>query len=194
MFTKGDGFSVHSPLSRSEKDFLLQFMRGSEERVLNDEYLSSDQRAAFNIVKSGHGTRRNPAQQRLRRHWAQQLGVRVHEGAKGGWWNIVGGVSPKGTYGRSPPEGWPQSPPAWDHPSIWVRGQKFLIAVSQPYPWSLNDAIDEINEFAGSYELSFKISNFPSWYYPGCCWFIEWYSKKSPKEGLINPRYGGHGG
>ena len=182
MLRKGDEFSAHSPLSASEKEFLLQYVGGSEERVLNEEYLSNDQLAAFNIVKSGNGSQRNPPQQRLKENWAQQLGVRLHRGAKGGWWNIAGGVSPKGTYGQSPPEGWPEAPPAWDHGSLWVRGTTILVAVSQPYPWILIKYIEEINDFADTYGLSFRVSNFHSWYYPGCCWFIEWYSNQSPDD------------
>lgn len=182
MLKKGGPVSLKSPLASSEKEFLLQFVGGSEARVLDDEYLNSDQLAAFEVVKSGDSTRRNPAKKRLMRHWAQQLNVRLHSGVKGGWWNIAGGISPKGTYGQSPPEGWPQRPPAWDHSSIWVRGKRFLIAVSQPYPWLLMKEIDQMNEFADSYELNFEISNHPSWYYPGCCWFIEWYSKNSPDD------------
>ena len=182
MLEKGESFSAHSPLSRQEKEFLLQFVGGSEERVLNDKYLSSNQLAAFNIVKSENGAGRNPPKQRLIRHWAQQLGVRLNRGAKGGWWSIAGCESPKGTYGQSPPEGWPQRPPAWDHTSLWDRGTGILIAVSQPYPWMLIRDIGEINEFADSYGLKFKISNHPSWYYPGCCWFVEWYSNQSPED------------
>ena len=190
MLGMGKEFSAHSPLSRNEKEFLLQFEGGSKERVLNDECLNDEQLAASNDVKSGNGSRRNRPQQRLKNNWAQQLGVRLHRGSKGGWWNIAGGVSPKGTYGRSLPEGWPKSPPAWDHGSLWVRGTRILVAVSQPYPWMLIKNIEEVNGFAKTYGLSFKVSNFPSWHYPGFCWFFEWYSNQSPDD--IMEHYNSH--
>ena len=58
----------------------------------------------------------------------------------------------------SPPRDWPESPPAWDHPSIWVRDGRLIVAVSQPNPWLLNDEIESLNEFAGEYGFRFKIS------------------------------------
>ena len=182
MPKKGERFTAHSPLSLREKEFLAQFNGGSGERVLNDEYLSSDQIAAFDLARLGDANRNSPAKQRLVNQWTHQLGVRIHKGVKGGWWKLAGGVSPKGTYGRSPPEGWPARLPAWDHGSLWARDAEILLAVSQPYPWKLIDDLGEINEFAESFGLNFKISNFPSWYFPGCCWFIEWYSSLGPRD------------
>ena len=54
-----------------------------------------------------------------------------------------------------------------------------IVAVSQPYPWLLNDEIESLNEFAGEYGFRFKISNYTSWHYPSRCWFIEWYGEDS---------------
>ena len=188
MLTKGDRFSVHSPLSQDSAAFLLQFVGGSEEQVLEQEHLNSDQRKAFKVVKAGESAYMNPASQKLMRVWSQQLDVQRLRGARTSWWNIAGGLSPKGTYGRSPPEGWPEKPPAWDHATIWGREKFPLIAVSQPYPWMLNRDIKAFNEFGDAYGLSFRISNFPSWHYPGQCWFIEWYSNQSPNDILEHYR------
>ncbi|MDE0330235.1 MAG: hypothetical protein OXL41_00045 [Nitrospinae bacterium] len=179
MLTKGDRFSATSPLSQENKKFLLTFLNSSEERVLSDENMSRDQHKVIEAKKQDDVSRRNKAQRQLQSHWADQLNVELCEDKRVHWWNVVGGVSPRGTYGQSPPKGWPEKPPAWDHSSIWVRGKIPLIAVSQPYPWKLNRDIEDLDEFADSYGLNFRISNYPSWYYPGHCWFIEWYSKQN---------------
>ena len=110
--------------------------------------------------------------------WANPLGV-TKATRRARWWQIVGGVSPKGTYGVSPPRDWPATPPAWDHASIWVRNVTPIVAVSQPYPWLLTKEIESLNEFASEYGFRFKVSNYPSWHHPSRCWFIEWYGKDS---------------
>lgn len=45
--------------------------------------------------------------------------------------------------------------------------------------WRLNREIESLNEFASEYGFRFKVSNYPSWHYPGRCWFIEWYGEDS---------------
>lgn len=177
MLTKGDRFSATSPLSQDDKEFLLTFLNSSEERVLSDENMSRDQHKV--IEAQNDDSRRSRARQRLQSHWADQLNVELHVGTRFRWWNVAGNVSPRGTYGQAPPEGWPEEPPAWDHSSIWVRGKTPLVAVSQPYPWKLNEDIEDLDEFADCYGLNFRISNYPSWHYPGRCWFVEWYRKQN---------------
>ena len=184
MLTKGDRFSATSPLSQDDKKFLLTFQNSAEERVLSDENLDSDQHEIFKAREAGvdGSPRLGRAQRRLQRLWADQLNVELYTGTCMRWWNVAGGVPPKGTYDQSPPGGWPEKPPAWDHSSIWVRGKRPLVAVSQPYPWLLNRDIADLDEFADSYGLNFRISNYPSWHYPGRCWFVEWYRAQSSEE------------
>ena len=180
MSAKGDRFSATSPLSQDDKTFLLSFQSGADDRVLSDENLSSDQRDICEAQEAGSRglSRLRRAQKRLQEQWSAQLDVKLYPGTRIRWWNISGSVSPVGTHGRQPPEGWPTQPPAWDHPEIWVRGKTPIVAVSQPYPWLLNKHIEDFNEFAESYGLKFKISNYPSWHYPGHCWFVEWYGRE----------------
>ena len=129
--------------------------------------------------------KKRTAQQRLQRLWADPLSVTAYSGTKVRWWSLAGGVSSKGTYGGSPPPDWLERPPAWDHSSIWVRDGKPIVAVSQPYPWLLKDEIERLNKFASTYGLRFKVSNYPSWHYPGRCWFIEWYGEDSIDPDLL---------
>lgn len=139
--------------------------------------MSRDQ---HNVVETqDDNSRRYRAQRRLQSHWADQFNVELYGVTRVRWWNIAGGVSPKLTYNQSPPKGWPEKPPAWDHPSTWIHGKTPLVAVSQPYPWLLNRDIEDLDKFADSYGLNFRISNYPSWHYPGRCWFVEWYRKQN---------------
>ena len=154
-------------------DFFLTFEHSPEERVLSYPHMNRDE---VKVIVADYGTREHKmAQERLQRHWADRISVELHEGTRFRWWHVAGGVSPKGTYNEEPPKGWPQYPPAWDHGRIWVRGKVPLIAVSQPYPWLLNEDIEKLNGFADLYGLNFRISSYPSWHNPGHCWFMEWY-------------------
>lgn len=182
MSAKGDVFTATPPLSQDDKTFVLSFQSGADDRLIRYENLSSDQRAICEAREAGSRglSRLRKAQKRLQEHWSADLDVKLYTGTRIQWWNIAGGVSPGGTHGRRPPEGWPARPPAWDHGEIWVRGKAPIVAVSQPYPWLLNDHIDELNDFADSYGWKFKITNCPSWFYPGRCWFIEWYGRELP--------------
>ena len=157
---KGDWFSVTSPLSQDDKKLFLTFQGGCEDRVLSDENLNSAQREVVEAREAGRdgSSRLHAAQRRLQRLWADSRNVELYTGESD----------------RTPPAGWPELP-AWEHASIWVRGNTPLIAVSQPYPWRLNDHVERLNEFAESHGLNFRISNHPSWYYPGRCWFVEWH-------------------
>ncbi len=175
MLIKGAPQTLASPLSRSEKDFLASFSNSRDERVLSDQHLNNAQQA---VICARNDASKEEAQGELQRRWAFALKVTKATG-RVRWWQVVGDVSPKGTYGMSPPGNWPKRPPAWDHPSIWVRNGRPIVAVSQPYPWLLNDEIESLNEFAGEYGFRFKISNYTSWHYPSRCWFIEWYGEDS---------------
>lgn len=167
MLVKGAPLTLASPLSRGQMDFLAEFSDSCEELVLSERNLSDDKRAA---ISTPNDKRKRLELQRM---WANHLGV-TKATRRAHWWPIVGGVSPKGTYGMSPPRDWPATPPAWDHPSIWARNGRPIIAVSQPYPWLLTKQVEHLNEFASEYGFRFKVSNYPSWHYPGRCWFVEW--------------------
>ena len=176
MLTKGAPLTFVSPLKRTQMDFLAEFSDSSDERILNDQHLDKHQQAV--ISAHDDGRKKSAAQRELEHQWTRRLDV-TKATSSVRWWNIVGGISPKGTYGRLPPQGWLQKPPAWDHPSIWVGNGRPIVAVSQPYPWLLNEEMESLNEFAGDYGFRFKVSNYPSWHYPGRCWFIEWYREDS---------------
>ena len=177
MWKKGERFFAESPLSTDAKRFLLTFSDSSEERVLSDERLSRDQfelRKAI-VDKSETGTV-NRLRSILQSHWADPLGVEETT-EKQVRWHDVAGQSGKAERGRE--DDYPDSLPAWDHGSIWVRDDKPIIAVSQPYPWMLNRDVDELDVFAERHGLKFCVSNYPSWHYPGECWFVEWRSSTS---------------
>ena len=176
MPSKGDQFSATSPLSQEAKEFFLQFSNSSEERVLNPSAMNAEKLVVFHAQRSAGSERpKKAAQRKLQARWSEQHGAVRINGTSRGWWNLIDGQSPKGTYGREPPAGWPQTPPAWEHAELWGRDKKVCIAVSQPYPWVLNKDIDCLNDFADEYGLRFRISNYPSWYRPGRCWFVEWF-------------------
>lgn len=180
MLTKGNRFSTTSPLSREARTFLLQFSDSSEERVLADRAMNEEEIALFRAMSrampAAVGDRKkNAARRKLQAQWSEQLGVVRINSARARWWNLVDGRSPRGTYGQQPPHGWPDEPPAWDHAEFWGRDRKPSMAVSQPYPWALNHDIDRLDDFADEYGLRFRISNYPSWYFPGRCWFVEWF-------------------
>ena len=182
---KGDLFSTTSPLSHDAREFLLSFDDSSEERVLADCEMNDDQLAIAHIqslsIRSRADERRaderraSAARRGLQARWAEQFGVARINSARVRWWTLAGGQSPRGTYGGQPPFGWPEQPPAWDHPELWGHGRTPSIAVSQPYPWLLNDDLDHLDDFAEEYGHRFRISNHPSWYFPGRCWFVEWF-------------------
>ena len=179
MFRKGERFSEVSPLGRASKEFLGQFLNDANTQVLSAENLSVDQVLVANAVGEGNkGVERS--RRTLQKHWADPLGVELSRKTVRCWWKIVGAASPKGSWGRTPPDGWPRTPPAWDHASIWSRSGKPEIAVSQPYPWLLNQEMDQLNDFAEDYGFVFRISNYPSWHYPGRCWFMEWTNRDNP--------------
>ena len=171
MWSKGEHFSVGSPLSDDAKRFLLKFCNSSEERVLDDQYLSSDQSKLRRAIVSELDE--SLIRAALQRHWADPLRVQLGAVGRYRWWDVAGWHE-TGERGRR--EGWPERPPAWDHGSIWLRDGEPFVAVSQPYPWKLNNDIDELDSFADMYELRFRVSNYPAWHYPGSCWFIEWCS------------------
>ena len=177
MFRKGERFSEVSPLGRASKDFLGQFL--DNDAVLSAENLSVDQVLVANAVREGNNSVER-SRRTLQKHWADPLGVELSRKTVRCWWEIVGASSPQGSWGKTPPDGWPRTPPAWDHASIWSRSGKPEIAVSQPYSWLLNQEMDQLNDFAEDYGFVFRISNYPSWHYPGRCWFMEWTNRDNP--------------
>ena len=179
MFRKGERFSEVSPLGRASKEFLGQFLDDANTQVLSAENLSVDQVLVANAVREGNNSVER-SRRTLQKHWADPLGVELSKKTVRCWWKIVGASSPKGSWGTTPPDGWPRTPPAWDHASIWSRSGKPEIAVSQPYPWLLNKKMDQLNDFADDYGFVFRISNYPSWHYPGRCWFMEWTNRDNP--------------
>ena len=175
---KGERFSTTYPLSAEDKEFFMQFNRGCEDRVLSDMNLSEDQIKVARLMDQG-GYNAEESKQKLQAHWADPHGVELSRKIVDRWWKVAGVSARKGSRGMSPPEGWPDEPPAWDHDSIWNCNGEVVIAVSQPYPWKLNKDLEKFNDFADEYNLTFRISNYPSWYYPGHCWFIEWHRRDS---------------
>ena len=187
MVVKGSKFSTASPLSRDAIEFLLSFDGGSEERVLADREMNDDQLAiarmqCLNYPSRAEKRRKNTARRRLQAQWSEQVGVTRMIGTQARWWKLVGGKSPRGTYGQLPPIGWPSWPPAWDHAELWGHPRTPVIAVSQPYPGLLNDDLDGLDDFAEDYGLRFRISNHPSWYFPGRCWFVEWFRDEGSSQ------------
>ena len=183
---KGNKFVADSPLSNKAKTFLSSFC--DSELNLSYSSMNHTQINIFHAKDKYDYEKSNKLVKRLQKEWADKQGVELH--TKLSWWTIVGGISPTGTYGRQPPTDWPDSPPAWDHATVWrcKHTKKPLIAVSQPYTWLLNKNINKLDQFADDYNFSFRISNDPSWYYPGRCWFIEWrqfgkFSGIAPAEG-----------
>ena len=174
VLRKGEFVLIESPLNSDERRFLLSFEDSSEERVLADCCLSKDQSVVRRAIKEEVDNTRS-MRTTLESHWADPRRLERDTRNRFHWWHVACGGR---TGGREPtrPDGRPEEPPAWDHPSIWVRDGVPVIAVSEPYPWLLNKEIDQLNHFAGAHELSFRISNYPAWHYPGSCWFIEWYS------------------
>ena len=172
---KGCRFTVDSPLNADVKTFLSSFENGSEETVLSYDNMDDTERALSHAVVRDDHKKRKRLTNKLKNESAKKRGV--EQQSKNSWWKIVGGVSPVGTYGREPPTDWPRRPPAWDHATVWrcKLTKQPLIAVAQPYPWLLVDKIEQINQFAVDYNFRFRISNFPSWHFPGSCWFIEWW-------------------
>lgn len=183
MLTKGNRFHVESPLSVEARDFLLGFSDSCEEITLARHSMNEDQVAiALAQRRNGQDNRagrlRNAARRRLQSEWAQEFGNGLQRltGAKVRWWTLVGARSPKGTYGQQPPLGWPYMPPAWDHGEIWGRDKVPFVAISQPYPGLLADELDGFDAFGEQFGLRYRISNFPSWYFPRRCWFVEWFA------------------
>ena len=171
---KGDPFSATFPLNSDDIAFFSSFDDSSEELILDYEKMNDDVRSLSIATYLDDQNERLRLIGKLRKQWADQRGV--EQQTEPSWWKIVGGESPAGTYESEPPAGWPQHPPAWDHATVW-RGKSnkiTSIAVSQPYPWLLNKDIDKLNQFATDYGFIFRITNLPSWHYPGRCWFIEW--------------------
>lgn len=179
MLTKGKRVSITSPLSPEARTFLLQF---DTEQVLSDRELNEDQRTIaciqeLHLPNRAHERRKSAACKRLQARWSKDFGVVRVNSRRARWWTVAGGRSLKGSYGQKPPVGWPEEPPAWDHGELWGHGRTPSIAVSQPYPWLLNKDIDCLNDFAEQYGLRFRISNYPSWYFPGRCWFVMWFQE-----------------
>ena len=172
---KGDRFSADFPLNSEVKTFLSSFEDSSEEIVLSYDNMEETERALSDVVLLDDQNERVRLTAEFKNEWANER--EVEQQTKRSWWKIVGGVSPVGTYGREPPTDWPRHPPAWDHATVWrcKSTKQTSIAVAQPYPWLLNNEIDKINQFAVDYNFRFRISNFPSWHFPGRCWFIEWW-------------------
>ena len=171
---KGDRFSAAFPLNSDVKTFLLSFENSSEEIVLSYDKLEDTERTLSDVVLLDQNERSRLTGE-IKKKWANERGV--EQQTKQSWWKIVGGVSPVGTYGREHPRDWPPNPPAWDHATVWrcKSTKQTSLALSQPYSWMLNKDIDKFNEFAVDYNFGFRISNYPSWHYPGRCWFIEWW-------------------
>lgn len=169
---------IESPLNSDERQFLLSFENSSEERVLADRCLSKDQALVRRAVKEEEDNKIS-LRTTLASHWADARRLERHTRNRFQWWHVAYGGR-KGGRGPTRTDGRPVKPPAWDHPSLWVRDGAPVVAVSQPYPWLLNEHIDQLNDFARDHELSFRISNSPAWHYPGSCWFIEWYSVYPP--------------
>ena len=187
MLSRGDRFSTTSPLLPEAKKFLQQFCDSSGERVLADRAMNDDQiaiahaqsRAVSVVVEE---RKKNAARRALQEEWSRQFTVSRIKSLRAGWWQVAGGLAPKGTRLVRPPSGWPEEPPAWDHAELWGRGGKPFVAVSQPYPWLLNRDLDLFNDFAAEYGLRFRISNYPAWYFPGRCWFVEWFRDDSAER------------
>jgi hypothetical protein len=65
-------------------------------------------------------------------------------------------------------------PPGSDHASLWTHAGKPSCFISQPY--SLDSRVlDEMLDFAMSYQLRFVVSTWPAFYYPGHVLMVEWF-------------------
>ena len=142
---------------------------------MNEDQVTISRAQGQAVVGTVGERQKTAARRRLQAIWSQQFGVVRITSVRARWWNLAGGRSPRGTYGQLPPPGWPEELPAWDHAELWGHGRAPFIAVSQPYPWLLNRDIGRFNDFANEFGLGFRISNYPSWYFPGRCWFVEWF-------------------
>ena len=182
MFIKGERFSADFPLSLEDKRFLQQFTAGSEEVVLAGENLSRDQRKVVSALKEYEQTgvikvealkeKLSKSRQKLADHWADSLGVERFPHRDHCLQRLTGARLSDQHQSLVDSD---DVPPAWDHGEIWSRAGEPAIAVSQPYSGMIIDHLEEFNDFASTHNLRFRISNYPSWYYPGSCWFMEWH-------------------
>ena len=172
MLHKGKRLSASSPLSPETKRFFLGFSDSSEEHVLDNRHLSKDQSALNTVIQEGI---KPPDRSALQAHWADPLRVEHDDSRSFSWWHVALATSSAGT-AQARPDGWPKTPPAWDHHSIWTRDGAPVIAVSQPYPWMLNRDLSLLDDFSHTSGLRLRVSNYPAWHFPGRCWFIEWHA------------------
>ncbi len=77
-------------------------------------------------------------------------------------------------------------PPATDHPSLWVKGDKPFLFVSQPYKLSLDD-IRQIVKHCDDLDLNAEISAGLSWHFPGKTLLVAF----QPKEKTATPQEDG---
>lgn len=68
--------------------------------------------------------------------------------------------------GRRGEDGCVCTPPHDDHPSLWRRGGKPAVWVSQPYPMPLPD-LQEMFRFGEEFGLKVELDTWPSWHAPG---------------------------
>ena len=157
---KGDRFSAAFPLNSDVKTFLLSFENSSEEIVLSYDKLEDTERALSDVVLLDLN-KRSRLTGKIKKKWANERGV--EQQTKQSWWKMVGGASPIGTYGNEPPTDWPPNPPAWDHTTVWrcKSTNQTSLAVSQPYPWLLNQEIEKFNQFAIDYKFKFRNFKLP---------------------------------
>lgn len=105
----------------------------------------------------------------LKRKWANKNELRLARG-RAGWWRLLGLRSCFDSRWRPIVL---ENLPGDDHCSLWLRNGEPAVWVSQPYPLS-SSKIGQMTYVAEQYGLSFEISTWPAWHYPGSVLFVEW--------------------
>ena len=62
-------------------------------------------------------------------------------------------------------------PPGTDHPSLWLKDGKPYYYISQPYHFEMA-TLGELNVFCQQHGLEYRITTWPSFYYPSGTMFV----------------------
>ncbi len=77
-------------------------------------------------------------------------------------------------------------PPMADHCSLWLKGGKPYVFVSQPYPSSAIDLVVAF-EFARENKLALRIGTWPSWHFPGSVLMMEYFRDPGHEVVAVGP-------
>jgi hypothetical protein len=138
-------------------------MAADEDRVDHEQAIRTSLELLRRTRSAGAAQRLEETREASARAWGRRRGLTMaNPGSE--WWRMLGQRS----------RGYcPDRLPGDDHVSLWLRGRKPEVYVSQPYGLSAA-LVAEMLRAAERYGLEFTISTWPAWWNPGAVLFVEW--------------------